>query len=70
MIAFFTIVSVLNLFRITPNIEQYERKMSASDYENKVPENVRAINAEKLSAYKAELASTMEAIAAFSRLKG
>lgn len=44
--------------------------MSAPDYENKVPENVRAINVEKLTAYKAELASTMEAIDAFTKLRG
>ena len=44
--------------------------MSGPDYDTKVPENVRALNTEKLSAYKAELTSTMEAIEAFTRLRG
>ena len=56
-------------FRLTPNIEQYERKMSAADYESKVPESVRTLNAEKLTAYKAELSATMEAIEVFKKLQ-
>lgn len=43
--------------------------MSAADYESKVPESVRTLNAEKLTAYKAELSATMEAIEVFKRLQ-
>lgn len=55
--------------RITPLLEQYQRKVSVPDYENKVPESVRAINAEKLQAYEAELAATKTAIETFMNLK-
>jgi hypothetical protein len=55
--------------RITPNLEQYLRKISVADYETKVPENIRTINAEKLQSYQAELAATQQAIEAFLKLK-
>lgn len=55
--------------RINPQAEQYRRKMSEVGYESKVPENVRALNSEKLRAYDAELAATYDAIEAFMKLR-
>lgn len=47
--------------RLTPLIDGYRRKMAASDYETKVPENVRLINTEKCSSYEAEMQATIDA---------
>ena len=55
--------------RISPQVEQYRRKMGETGYESKVPESVRALNAEKLRAYDAELAATFDAIEAFMKLR-
>ena len=42
--------------RLGPAIEQYQRKINAPGYESKVPETVRATNAEKVTdESKAEL---------------
>lgn len=49
--------------RLLPLVEQYRRKMTAADYETKVPPAVQAANREKLAAYEAELAATEAAIA-------
>lgn len=55
--------------RITPQIEQYKRKIGVADYESKVPESVRAVNAEKLLAYETELAVTRAAMENFRKMK-
>jgi valyl-tRNA synthetase len=57
------------VYRLVPQIEQYQRKINVPDYETKVPENVRTINAEKLLASETELATTKQAIDAFLKLK-
>ena len=54
--------------RIEPLVEQYRRKAAAPGYD-KVPEDVRTTNAEKLSAYETELATTLEAIKSFEAMK-
>ena len=48
--------------RLTPQIEQYRKKMSIEGYEQKVPENVRILNQEKLASYESELKTTLEAL--------
>eukprot|EP00604_Paraphysomonas_vestita_P004168 CAMPEP_0174821978 /NCGR_PEP_ID=MMETSP1107-20130205/11936_1 /TAXON_ID=36770 /ORGANISM="Paraphysomonas vestita, Strain GFlagA" /LENGTH=974 /DNA_ID=CAMNT_0016039717 /DNA_START=170 /DNA_END=3095 /DNA_ORIENTATION=- len=48
--------------RITPQIEQYRKKINIPGYEEKVPENVRILNQEKLTAYESELKTTLEAL--------
>lgn len=55
--------------RLTPMINTYERKISAKDYESKVPEDVRKANAEKLNAYQAELEETNRAMNMFLSMK-
>lgn len=55
--------------RLTPLVDSYKRKMAAGDYETKVPENVRAVNTEKLGAYETELSAVMKAIEAFELMK-
>jgi len=55
--------------RLIPLIDQMRRKTQAPGYEDKVPEDVRAANAEKLAACEAELVTTQEAIAAFQAMK-
>ena len=50
-------------------IDTYKRKISAAGYEEKVPENVRQINSEKLASYEAEMEATMNAFNAFAALK-
>jgi len=54
--------------RLRPIIDSYRRKMTAAGYD-KVPEAVRASNAEKLSASEAELAVVEATIADFAKLK-
>lgn len=55
--------------RITPSIKSYQQKMAAKDYENKVPEEVRKTNSDKLSSFQAELDATMEALKMFESMK-
>jgi hypothetical protein len=43
-------------------VEQYRSKMTVAGYEDKVPENVRILNQEKLSAYESELQTTEAAL--------
>ena len=50
-------------------IDTYVRKISAKDYESKVPEDVRKANQEKLNAYQAELDETVRAIKMFESMK-
>ena len=50
-------------------IDTYKRKMSAPGYEDKVPENVRKVNTEKLTSYEAEMEATMNAFNAFKSIK-
>jgi valyl-tRNA synthetase len=57
------------LERIEPFLESYRRKIAVPDYESKVPENVRATNAEKLAAYETEYNATINAKAAFEAMK-
>jgi len=51
--------------RLNPIIDGYQRKIAVADYEAKVPEAVRAVNAEKLAAYQAELDAVIIARNAF-----
>lgn len=67
---------VLNFFifhfincRLTPIIDTYKRKVSVADYESKVPEAVRQVNADKLASYEAELEATLSAFSTFQALK-
>lgn len=55
--------------RLTPMIETYKRKVSVPDYESKVPEAVRQVNADKLASYEAELEATLSAFSTFQALK-
>lgn len=57
------------VYRLTPMINTYQRKISAKDYETKVPEDVRAQNQEKLNSYQVELDETMKAIKMFESMK-
>lgn len=54
---------------MTPIIDTYKRKVSVADYESKVPEAVRLVNAEKLASYEAELEATLSAFTTFQALK-
>jgi valyl-tRNA synthetase len=56
--------------RLGPMIDTYKRKFAASDYETKVPENVRMLNIEKVAGYEAELETTIKALAVFQTMKG
>lgn len=55
--------------RLTPMIQSYQRKITAKDYETKVPEDVRTSNAEKLKSYQTELDETLKAIKMFESMK-
>jgi valyl-tRNA synthetase len=48
--------------RLTPQVESYRKKINVPGYEDKVPENVRLLNQEKLSSYESELRTTLEAL--------
>ncbi len=50
-------------------IQSYQRKISVKDYENKVPEDVRKANAEKLNSYQTEMDETLKAIKMFESMK-
>ena len=54
--------------RISSALEQFKRKVSAPGYD-KVPENVKVLNAEKLSSYELELEKTLAAIQSFESMK-
>lgn len=55
--------------RISPLVDSYKRKVSAPGYETKVPENVRAVNAEKLAAYENEMEAVLAALTTFESMK-
>merc|ERR1712000_743716 len=55
--------------RLTTQVETYKKKMSAPDYEDKVPEHVRVLNTEKVQAYEAEMEKTMVALQTFQSMK-
>ena len=55
--------------RLALQVEQYEKKMSATDYEEKVPEQVRILNTEKVQAYMAEREKIISAIDAFRSMQ-
>jgi hypothetical protein len=48
--------------RLTPQVEQYRSKMAVAGYDQKVPENVRILNQEKLAGYESELQTTEAAL--------
>ena len=50
------------LKRIEPFVEQYERKIADPEYETKVPEKVRGINAAKLAGFRTELQNVNAAL--------
>jgi len=54
--------------RISGAFEQFKRKVSAPGYD-KVPENVKLLNAEKLNSYEQELEKTLAAIQSFESMK-
>jgi hypothetical protein len=43
-------------------VEQYRSKMAVAGYDQKVPENVRILNQEKLAGYESELQTTEAAL--------
>ena len=55
--------------RLIPQVAQYEKKISAPNYEEKVPENVRALNLEKLASYRTELGVVEAAIRSFEGMR-
>ena len=55
--------------RLTPMIDQYNKRIQAVGYTEKVPEDVRQTNAEKVATYEAELAATEQAILAFEAMR-
>lgn len=55
--------------RLQPMITTYERKISAKDYETKVPADVQATNSEKLTSLRAELDETSKAVKLFESMK-
>lgn len=57
------------LERLTPMISQYERKISAKDYETKVPEEVRQQNSDKLTSLRSEFEETNRAVKLFESMK-
>jgi len=57
------------LERLTPMISQYERKISAKDYETKVPEDVRQQNSDKLTSLRSEFDETTNAVRLFESMK-
>ncbi len=48
--------------RLTPQVDSYRKKINVPGYEDKVPENVRLLNQEKLASYESELKTTLEAL--------
>lgn len=54
--------------KLENQLAQYEAKTKVPNYEQKVPENVRKLNAEKLAAYETELAATKAVLASFQQL--
>ncbi len=48
--------------RLTPQVESYRKKIHVPGYEEKVPENIRILNKEKLTSYESELKTTLEAL--------
>ena len=55
--------------RLAPMIDSYKRKVSAPGYESKVPEAVRAVNADKLASYETEMEAVMTAFSTFQAIK-
>jgi valyl-tRNA synthetase len=53
------------LKKLTPQVEQYRKKMSIPNYKDKVPEEVQQINAQKLSSYESELETVAAAMKSF-----
>jgi valyl-tRNA synthetase len=55
--------------KLTSNqLEQLEKKMSTAGYEEKVPEDLKNQNTEKLEALQKKKADSVEAVANFERL--
>jgi hypothetical protein len=59
----------MTIFRLTPSITSYQRKMAAKDYETKVPADVQQQNSEKLLAYQSEMEETQRALEMFQMMK-
>lgn len=57
-----------SLAKTSNPLQNLERKMAAEGYEEKVPDDLKKANAEKLEAYKKEVAEIEETIANFQRL--
>ncbi len=55
--------------RLTPLVDSYKRKIGASDYATKVPENVQKVNTDKLAGYMSELEATFAAMSTFESMK-
>ena len=56
------------LAKLTPQVEQYRKKMSISGYQQKVPVEVQQINTQKLASYESELATISSAIESFQSM--
>lgn len=52
-----------------PQIDQMEKKMAADGYEEKVPDDLKALNTERLEALRKKKADLEEAIASFEKLQ-
>ena len=55
--------------RLELSIDTYAKKVNVPNYETKVPESVRVINAEKTSSFELELEATIRAIESFEILR-
>ena len=55
--------------RVAGQLDQYRRKAAMPGYEDKVPENVRVANVEKMSGFEAELQNLEAAIASFESMR-
>lgn len=57
------------LTQVQKQIDTINKKVSAAGYETKVPENVRAGNAERLQRYTAEREQLLESIQSFKNME-
>jgi valyl-tRNA synthetase len=55
--------------RLELSIDTYVKKVNVPNYDTKVPESVREVNAEKISSFELELAATMKALISFEQMR-
>lgn len=54
--------------KLEPMLETYKRKITAKGYEEKVPEDVRKLNLEKLEGYEKEMSTMLATLAQFESM--